>query len=298
MTNFEITALDVPGNPAAREQIMSLLSAAERADGVAPLSEAFLNGLSDDRLNHKHLVLGGDKIEAVAATAPDGGVELGVDPGLRRQGRGTALVAHVLEDNAEATLWAHGNLPAAAALAEKFGLSVGRQLLVMAVEGEPLEKIAHLDAPEGYTDYSYTQAADKFGKDNTEQDWLRVNNDAFSWHPEQGGWELADLHRGMEAEWFDPEGVRLLYQGDNLAGFHWTKMHSHSEGEVYVVGLSSDFRGQGLGDPLMRAGLAHLWGKGARRVILYVEADNQPAVRRYEEMGFSVAEDHVVYQRA
>ena len=45
----------------------------------------------------------------------------------------------------------------------------------------------------------------------------------------------------------------------------------------------------------MRAGLEHLVAGGSRRVILYVEADNVPAVRRYEAMGFEVAERHVVY---
>ena len=46
----------------------------------------------------------------------------------------------------------------------------------------------------------------------------------------------------------------------------------------------------------MRAGLEHLAAGGSRRVILYVEADNGPAVRRYGELGFTVAERHVVYK--
>ncbi|HZK31893.1 MAG TPA: mycothiol synthase, partial [Corynebacterium sp.] len=34
---------------------------------------------------------------------------------------------------------------------------------------------------------------------------------------------------------------------------------------------------------------------GAERVILYVEEDNAAAVKRYRALGFTVAEEHVVY---
>ena len=64
---------------------------------------------------------------------------------------------------------------------------------------------------------------------------------------------------------------------------------------VNGTGLASAFRGRGLGGPLLRLGLEHMVGKGADRVILYVEADNGPAVKVYEDLGFTVAEEHVVW---
>lgn len=64
-----------------------------------------------------------------------------------------------------------------------------------------------------------------------------------------------------------------------------------------MVGLAEAFRGKGLGDPLVRLGLRHMVAAGARRVILYVEADNEPAVAAYEKLGFDVAERHVVYEK-
>ena len=104
------------------------------------------------------------------------------------------------------------------------------------------------------------------------------------------------LHRGMEAEWFDPDGVRLLYDGATLAGFHWTKRHPDGTGEVYVVGLASRYRGEGMGGPLMRVGLEYLIGVGSPQVILYVESDNEAAVKRYRQLGFEIREQHVVYK--
>ena len=63
-----------------------------------------------------------------------------------------------------------------------------------------------------------------------------------------------------------------------------------------MVGLSSACRGEGLGVPLLQMGLKHLVERGSSQVILYVEADNAPAVKRYRETGFTVAESHVVYE--
>ena len=67
-------------------------------------------------------------------------------------------------------------------------------------------------------------------------------------------------------------------------------------GEVYVVGLADAYRGRRLGGPLLNAGPQRMTEKGAERVILYVEADNVPAVKAYERLGFDIAENHVVYE--
>ncbi|MHA2789776.1 mycothiol synthase [Corynebacterium sp. S7] len=294
MTNFEITKHHLSTEPELRAAIEDVLRRAEDNDGVAPFSEAYINGLQDGRLGHEHLLIDDSSL---AAIAPDGGVELVVAPEVRRQGRGTQLVKKVLEEVDNASLWAHGNLQEALQLAESLGLSATRRLLVMSVGGQALEDAAVFRAPDGIEALSYPQAVERFGREAVEQAWLDANNDAFSWHPEQGGWDLDHLHRSMEAEWFDPAGVLFLYSGDQLAGFHWTKMHPDAVGEVYVVGLASQFRGRGMGDPLLRVGLEFLVQKGAKKVILYVEADNAPAVARYEDLGFVVTEDHVVYKR-
>ena len=41
-----------------------------------------------------------------------------------------------------------------------------------------------------------------------EEAWLEVNNRAFDWHPEQGGWDLRrPCATGRPQPWFDPDGL-------------------------------------------------------------------------------------------
>ena len=126
---------------------------------------------------------------------------------------------------------------------------------------------------------------------------LRVNNAAFAWHPEQGGWTADDLAQRRTEAWFDPAGLFLAFDGPTLLGFHWTKIHrgkpgAESAGEVYVVGVDPAAQGRGLGRVLTEVGLVYLAERLAdvdpAIVLLYVEADNTAALRTYEQLGFAV----------
>jgi mycothiol synthase len=157
-----------------------------------------------------------------------------------------------------------------------------------------------------------------------EEAWLEVNNRAFSWHPEQGGWDLETLLHREAQPWFDPSGFLLHEQDGKLAAFCWTKVH-HDEhdahagqpdsgqtgpgqpgpsqpssgphrhdqdlGEIYVVAVDPAYQRLGLGRQLVLAGLDWLARRGIPTAMLYVDADNEGALHLYESMGFTV--DHV-----
>ncbi|MEZ2190594.1 mycothiol synthase [Corynebacterium sp. CCM 9204] len=298
--------------PTPAVDIRELNARAAENDGIEPFSEQFLLGLDDggDR-GHRHVSVLDDDGHLIGAAALDGTTaELVVDPAWRRRGVGTALFRTLVETFGAVTVWAHGNLPAAVAWSREQKLTPVRELLVMRIGGPRLVAAAETPDRGGYRILDLVESRRRFGRDIVDTEWLRVNNEAFDWHPEQGGWDAAKLARGQDTDWFDPHGVRLLW-GDagedtesgripELAGFHWTKWRGESEdghatGEVYVVGLADGFRGRRLGGMLVAAGLRYLIDRGAEEVILYVEADNAAAVAAYERLGFEVRERHVAY---
>lgn len=125
---------------------------------------------------------------------------------------------------------------------------------------------------------------------------LRVNNEAFSWHPDQGGWSRHELARRMAEPWFDPEDLLVYEESGEIVGFCWIKpredIHPPS-GEIYVIGVRPDRQGRGLGRSLVLRGIEHIRRHGLGGVVLYVEHDNYPARRLYESLGLRVHhEDH------
>ncbi|WP_374725076.1 mycothiol synthase [Corynebacterium guangdongense] len=286
--------------------VRELLDAVSEADGIDALSEQFVLGLADARLGHQHLI-GEDsagRLVAVAAIADDE-VELAVHPQQRRLGYGAQMLRSLADRVDGLKVWAHGNLPGARAIAGAENLQVVRRLLVLEIAGDSLDAAAGVDLPAGVSALNLSDSIERWGEERVLDAWLAANNEAFAWHPEQGGWDRDRLRRGMDVEWFDPADVWLLWDVPagadapatmpGLAGFHWTKWHDGATAEVYVVGLADGYRGRGLGGPAVSMGLRHLREGGARRVILYVEDDNATAVERYRADGFTLAEEHVVY---
>lgn len=300
--------------------VSDLLAAAGTADGAEPFSEHFLLTLrgTGSRPGLWHAVVRDGDAGVVGYAQLDGGyAELTVHPRHRRRGIGTVLV-ETLErlvgdvpavpaagpDAGAPRIWAHGDLPAAAGLAERRGYrrdrvlwQMRRPLRASASGGEPdTEALPEVHLPDGVTLRSFVP-----GRDDDE--FLRVNNAAFDWHPEQGGWSRRELDERAAEAWFDPAGFLLAVdRSGRLLGYHWTKVHPATAdepalGEVYVLGVDPAAHGRGLGRMLTLAGLHHLRDRGLDTVLLYVEADNAAAVRVYERLGFTVYAADVNYAR-
>ena len=277
-------------------EVLALLGAALAADGVRPVSEE-----AELRLQHGGVPGGSDVTVRDAAGAlvayarfelpPEGAdaeAELVVAPAARRHGLGTALVTRLEELAGDRPLrvWAHGELPGSAELARARGYHRDRVLLQMRRPLDGVDPDPRPDLPPGVTVRPFRPGTD-------EEPWLRVNSRAFAFHPEQGRWTTADLALRESEAWFDPAGFFLAWRGEDLLGFHWTKVHPAGEagdepiGEVYVLGVDPDAQGMRLGRALTDVGLAHLRAQGLSHVLLYVEEDNAAAVALYERTGFT-----------
>ena len=120
-----------------------------------------------------------------------------------------------------------------------------------------------------------------------EEAWLEGNNRIFSGHPENGNWEMADLDRRRRRSWFSSEGLRMAWDGEELAGFCWTKVPFPRAGEIYVIGVLPGYQGRGLGKSLLLEGIRYMHSyQQARACVLYVEASNVLALNMYRSMGF------------
>jgi mycothiol synthase len=297
-------------------EVHDLLDRVTAADGVEAFGEAFVRGLDGDR-GHRHLLAmtPQDRIVGILAVDrqdADGIGEIAVSPDHRQRGVATALLQRSAAEfgpDRQINLWSHGNLAGARGLAGVRGARVVRELLKMSVDctaaGHRDDLLADRDAAldrvrdAGLEVLDYPTACDRFGAATVDEEWVRVNNEAFAWHPEQGGWDVDRLRRDRDTEWFDPAGVLMLWRAGEAEclGFHWTKRPADDpHGEVYVVCLANAARGRGLGGPMTALGIGYLIDGGAEAVDLYVEGDNVPAVATYRKLGFEVVHRDVVYR--
>jgi mycothiol synthase len=227
--------------------------------------------------------------------------ELAVHPQQRRHGLGRRLVEELirLSPDGRLRLWAHGEQAGAAELATGMGFTYARVLWQL--RRSLYAPLPRADVPEGIDVRPF-----RVGQD--EAAWLDLNARAFVSLPDQGRWTCDDLDRRLREPWFSPEGFLMAWSGDDLAGFHWTKVHGrlaqdrgHQHqpiGEVYVVGVDPKHRGTGLGRALTLLGLHHLRSLDLSQAMLYVDATNTTAIRLYEGLGFARWDTDVLFHRS
>lgn len=251
-----------------RSAVRALAADIEAADGAPPLSDQALAQLTSTAVRHVvaadvsgvvgYAQLAGDSLELVGSPA--------ILDDLVDRFAGEAV--HV---------WAHGARSRVSPVLEARGFRPTRTLLQLR---RPLDAVDERPVPAGVR-------VEPFAVGRDEDAWVRVNAAAFASHPEQGGWTRADVEAREAEPWFDPAGFLLAWRDDELLGYHWTKTHSATLGEVYVLGVHPSGQGLGLGGVLLDRGLAHLHARGCTDVLLYVEADNTVARRLYERSGFT-----------
>lgn len=205
--------------------------------------------------------------------------ELLVDPARRRRGLGRhllgACVASARERGARhLDVWCFGDSESGARLTAQLGFEPLRRLLFQtrALEGlpglEPSEVI--LDAFDPARDVA---------------DWMALHRSVQA-DPARAWTEEAFRLRLTES-WFDPALLRLARLGGRTLGYIWLKHHPlQTDGEVYMMAVSPEARGRGLGRWLVTWALHELAWRRASSAGVFVNASAQAAVRLYSSLGF------------
>ena len=185
-------------------EIEALFAAATAHDGIPPVGDQVLRELRHDRTRHLVARVDGAVVGYLNLAPPTEDAppmaEAVVHPDARRRGIGAALVRTGLaEGGAGARVWAHGDLEPARATAAALDLVAARELLQMR---RPLADLPAVQLSDGVVLRTYAGSDD-------DAELLRVNNAAFSWHPEQGGWSEADVGRAAGGVLVRPEGAVL-----------------------------------------------------------------------------------------
>ena len=274
-----------------RQAVQAFLATA-RPDGCARLSGALpnLGKATEAAAAHDSSIVGYARaVEASTGYIVDCAAD---DPAIREQLVGSLIAG--LPDGVAVTWWAHEN-PSDSALATSLSMQPPHRRLLNMSRPLPFEPTSAM------IDQEVSVRPFVVGRD--EAAWLQVNNAAFSWHGEQGDWDLATLRARMSEPWCDHMGFLLHERDSRLAAFCWTKVHQPDSagtevtGEIFVIAVHPDFHGLGLGRALTVAGLRHLNLTGATRARLYVESDNVAAVRLYESLGFRTTHTDIAFYR-
>ena len=274
--------------PPERSALEGLLRRIEGVDGIRPTNESADLVIAGQRPGSFLLATEDDEVVGFAvADARDATIQLGVDPEHRRRGHGTDLLKTALGAHPGHSVWAFGTLPGAVGLAGSLDLHPVRELLQME---RPLKDEPWPTIPDGWKIRSF--------RPSDAEGLVATNAAAFAHHPEQGKLTVPEFLDLTKQPWFSGDGLLLATptsDDTSIAGFHWTKRHDETTGEVYVLAVDPHHSGHGLGRLLLEAGLSHLEDTGCTKVILFVEASEKRVVQMYRSASFVTSNTDTSY---
>ena len=146
--------------------------------------------------------------------------------------------------------------------------------------------------PDGYSVRPFMPGPD-------EDDWCCIRNTAFFKLTGNSTPVTPEMVSGMvsQPEYLEGGMMFLLHDGKPIGlirGAHDT----YEDLPVMNIGpiaILPSYQGKGLGKQLLRIALQHAWGKGIKKAVLCVNADNEKAKELYLKEGFVEAEGVAAY---
>jgi mycothiol synthase len=293
------------------DEILDLIEVTTKLEGHRPVGEHKYSHLKVGAVGWLGLLAREDEqLIGYAHTRwgyPDQKPRVAVEVVVHPEWREGGVVATALLDETRAAiaraggglmfLWVHRVERADQTLAFELGFDIQRELAFMTRQLD--ERPPAPSHPNGIVVRAYRGEGD-------DKAFLAVNNAAFAGHPENGDWSIEDFAERRQRDWFEPDDLLMAWRGEDLVGFHWTKWHGHESdevpahepvGEVYVLAVHPAAHGLGLGRSLLDAGVRHLYDRGCRQAILYVDCASENAVHLYETAGFAHQYRDVCYQQ-
>lgn len=288
--------LSVPDldDPADAEAFHRVADAARDLDGHDPFNDQARVDVAAGRRTPVAVTVtrpGDGPRQVGSAIVGRGELDLVIDPAFRGLGYGRVALEGLLPTlHGTVAAWSHGDHPAAHALARRHGFEPVRTLLRLRLD--PIPDVAEPAVPDGLRVEAFRPGVD-------EDEWVALNAETFASHPEQGALGVPDLAARQAEPWFDAGDFLVARdEAGRMVGYDWLKLEPGSdEGEIYVVGVAPRLAGRGLGRALVLAGLRRMLERGRRAATLYVEGDNEPALRLYRSLGFADDLVDVQYSR-
>lgn len=284
--------------------VKDLVSAVTAQRGVSPISEQPMLWLMEPRVHVAHIMATEDNAlvaygQMDLSNKDEISLEMAVHPDAAGRGLERRLLeagAYVAQENdASFSLWTHAPSAQSIEILTANGFTPSRTLLRL---------------QRSLSDHAGSARADgtrHFVENQDEEEWLKANAEAFSWHPEQGKMTRADLEARKREPWFDASTVLLAERATTgvstagsteIAGFSWLKLEPGQEtGEIYALGVVPNAQGTGLGMSLLESSLDTLRERGRTAADLYVEADNAAALALYSRFGFTEVERHIKFRQ-
>jgi len=175
----------------------------------------------------------------------------------------------------------------------RLGFSLVRRFLELGLE---IANVGELDMVQAAPGYRYLQLGE-------EDKLTQLQNRAFA-----GTWgfnpnTVEEIAFRTSLSTCSLDDIMLFYEGDKAIGYCWIGISceegipSVRKGQILMLGVDPHYRGKGIGEKLVLAGLTRLKSKGLQVAELTVDSENKTACALYQAIGFEVKANTFWYEK-